>query len=72
MSIAEPRDGFINLNGVRHHYLDSGGDGNPIVILHATGFSAGSIVCSPKRCARSGIRTRSISAAMATVTWRRT
>jgi pimeloyl-ACP methyl ester carboxylesterase len=38
MNNAEPRDGFINLNGVRHHYLDWGGDGDPIVILHATGF----------------------------------
>jgi pimeloyl-ACP methyl ester carboxylesterase len=36
MSIA--RDGFIDLNGVRLHYLDWGGTGDPIVILHATGF----------------------------------
>ncbi|MGH7780335.1 MAG: alpha/beta fold hydrolase [Candidatus Binataceae bacterium] len=31
-------DGFIDVNGVRLHYLDWGGAGNPIVILHATGF----------------------------------
>jgi len=33
-----PRDGFITVNGVRLHYLDWGGAGEPIVILHATGF----------------------------------
>ncbi|MGH7933590.1 MAG: alpha/beta fold hydrolase [Candidatus Binataceae bacterium] len=34
----EPRSGYVNLNGLRLHYLDWGGDGTPIVILHATGF----------------------------------
>ena len=33
-----PRDGYLEINGVRLHYLDWGGGGDPIVILHATGF----------------------------------
>ena len=38
MSIDEPKSGTINVNGVRLHTLDWGGDGDPIVVLHATGF----------------------------------
>jgi pimeloyl-ACP methyl ester carboxylesterase len=38
MSGIEPRDGYVNANGVRLHYLDWGGSGSPILILHATGF----------------------------------
>jgi len=38
MSILEPKSGSINVNGVRLHCLDWGGDGDPIVLLHATGF----------------------------------
>src|SRR6266478_3385812 len=34
----EPKSGFVNVNGLRLHTLDWGGDGEPIVILHATGF----------------------------------
>jgi pimeloyl-ACP methyl ester carboxylesterase len=34
----EPRDGDVIVNGIRLHYLDWGGDGEPIVLLHATGF----------------------------------
>lgn len=34
----EPVSGFIEINGLRLHYLDWGGDGPPILILHATGF----------------------------------
>ncbi len=34
----EPASSFIDLNGIRIHMLDWGGDGAPIVILHATGF----------------------------------
>jgi pimeloyl-ACP methyl ester carboxylesterase len=34
----EPRSRFVNVNGVQLHTLDWGGDGAPIVILHATGF----------------------------------
>jgi pimeloyl-ACP methyl ester carboxylesterase len=34
----EPKSGFVNVNGVRLHTLDWGGEGEPIVILHATGF----------------------------------
>jgi pimeloyl-ACP methyl ester carboxylesterase len=34
----EPRSSFVNVNGVQLHTLDWGGDGAPIVILHATGF----------------------------------
>jgi pimeloyl-ACP methyl ester carboxylesterase len=34
----EPASGFVKINGLRLHYLDWGGDGPPILILHATGF----------------------------------
>src|ERR1700674_4018325 len=34
----EPRDGDVIVNGIRLHYLDWGGHGAPIVLLHATGF----------------------------------
>jgi pimeloyl-ACP methyl ester carboxylesterase len=34
----EPKSGFVNVNGIRLHSLDWGGQGEPIVILHATGF----------------------------------
>lgn len=34
----EPICGDVTVNGIRLHYLDWGGDGPPIVILHATGF----------------------------------
>src|ERR1700724_2293167 len=37
----EPRDGYVSVNGLKLHYLDWGGDGRPIVILHATGFLCG-------------------------------
>jgi pimeloyl-ACP methyl ester carboxylesterase len=35
---AEPESRWLDLEDVRIHYLDWGGDGQPIVILHATGF----------------------------------
>lgn len=38
MSTIEPKSGTLNVNGVRLHYLDWGGAGDPIVVLHATGF----------------------------------
>jgi lipase len=38
MAKIEPRSSFVNVNGVRLYTLDWGGDGTPIVILHATGF----------------------------------
>jgi pimeloyl-ACP methyl ester carboxylesterase len=38
MEKIEPRSSVVNVNGVRLHALDWGGDGAPIVILHATGF----------------------------------
>src|ERR1700723_1746398 len=38
MEKIEPRSNFVNVNGIRLHTLDWGGDGAPIVILHATGF----------------------------------
>src|ERR1700691_797123 len=38
MEQIEPRSSFVNLNGLQLHTLDWGGDGAPIVILHATGF----------------------------------
>lgn len=34
----EPASFFVNVNGVRLHCLDWGGEGRPIIILHATGF----------------------------------
>ncbi len=34
----EPRSGFFDSNDVKLHYLDWGGSGAPIVVLHATGF----------------------------------
>jgi len=36
----EPRTNYVHVNGVRLHYLDWGGKGPPIVIVHATGFLA--------------------------------
>src|SRR5216684_5192603 len=38
VSQQEPRGGDVSVNGLKLHYLDWGGDGRPIVILHATGF----------------------------------
>ena len=38
MEKIEPRSSFVDANGVRLHTLDWGGEGAPIVILHATGF----------------------------------
>src|SRR5271166_6853911 len=38
MEQSEPHSSFVNVNGIRIHALDWGGDGSPIVILHATGF----------------------------------
>ncbi len=37
-SADEPKSGSLIVDGVRLHYLDWGGDGPPIVVLHATGF----------------------------------
>jgi pimeloyl-ACP methyl ester carboxylesterase len=34
----EPKSGDVVVNGIRLHYLDWGGAGTPIVLLHATGF----------------------------------
>jgi len=38
MQSPEPRSGFVIVNGIRMHYLEWGGDGPPILIVHATGF----------------------------------
>jgi pimeloyl-ACP methyl ester carboxylesterase len=38
MNSADAKSGNIDVNDVRLHYLDWGGSGDPIVILHATGF----------------------------------
>ncbi len=38
MSTVEPKSGYLTVNGCTLHYLDWGGSGDPIVILHATGF----------------------------------
>jgi pimeloyl-ACP methyl ester carboxylesterase len=32
------REGTVDSGGVKLHYLDWGGDGSPLVLLHATGF----------------------------------
>jgi len=37
-AFSEPASSFLNVNGLRMQTLDWGGDGAPIVILHATGF----------------------------------
>lgn len=34
----EPESRFTDVNGIKLHYLDWGGNGDPIIILHATGF----------------------------------
>jgi len=31
---SSPAHGFVVVNGLRHHYLDFGGDGNPLLLLH--------------------------------------
>jgi len=36
----EPKDGFVEANGIRLHYAEWGGEGPPAVLLHATGFLA--------------------------------
>ena len=38
MSSVEPKSGYLDINGVKIHTLDWGGSGDPIVVLHATGF----------------------------------
>lgn len=38
LSDHEPVSNYAQVNGLRLHYLDWGGDGPPIVIVHATGF----------------------------------
>ena len=38
MEKTEPGSSFVNVNRIKLHTLDWGGDGPPIVILHATGF----------------------------------
>jgi lipase len=40
MNSAKPASSYLEVNGVRLHCLDWGGRGDPIVILHATGFCA--------------------------------
>ncbi len=37
-NFSEPASSLVHVNGVRFHTLDWGGEGAPIVILHATGF----------------------------------
>jgi pimeloyl-ACP methyl ester carboxylesterase len=38
MDQAAPKSSFVTVNGVRLHVLDWGGEGAPIVLLHATGL----------------------------------
>ena len=40
IAVKDPQSNYVKVNGLRLHYLDWGGDGPPIVILHATGFLA--------------------------------
>jgi lipase len=37
-SVSEPNSGSVIINGVRLRYYDWGGDGPPLVLLHATSF----------------------------------
>src|ERR1700719_1030953 len=37
-ALGEPKNGDVIVNCIRLHYLDWGGAGTPIVLLHATGF----------------------------------
>jgi pimeloyl-ACP methyl ester carboxylesterase len=39
-SAREPLSSFLTVNGVRLHCLDWGGDGAPLIVLHATGMLA--------------------------------
>jgi len=36
----EPSSSYVRIDGLRLHCLDWGGDGPPIMIVHATGFLA--------------------------------
>ncbi len=36
----QPADRYVQVGDLRFHYLDFGGDGPPLVFLHATGFHA--------------------------------
>jgi pimeloyl-ACP methyl ester carboxylesterase len=38
ISAIEPKSGYVSVDKLRLHYLDWGGYGAPIIILHATGF----------------------------------
>src|SRR5260370_42615561 len=38
VSQQQPRGGDVSVTGLKLHYLDWGGDGRPIIIVHATGF----------------------------------
>ena len=38
IQFTEPKSGFVNVNGVRLRTQDWGGEGEPIVLLHATGL----------------------------------
>jgi pimeloyl-ACP methyl ester carboxylesterase len=38
MSTIEPTSGYVTVGGLRLHFLDWGGSGEPIVIMHATGL----------------------------------
>jgi len=42
LGVSDPafRDGFVNVAGVRLHYVDWGGDGPSALLLHPTGFHA--------------------------------
>jgi pimeloyl-ACP methyl ester carboxylesterase len=36
--VQPPKSSYVTVNGIRLHYLDWGGNGPPILLLHATGF----------------------------------
>jgi pimeloyl-ACP methyl ester carboxylesterase len=38
LPVNEPISDYVRVNGLRLHYVDWGGEGPPIVIVHATGF----------------------------------
>jgi lipase len=49
MGNEQPQEGYVTVDNVKLHYLDWGGAGSPIVIVHATGFLAR--IYTPIACA---------------------
>lgn len=71
VSQQEPRGGDVSVNGLKLHYLDWGGDGRPIVILHATGFLGRIYRPIAEALTAIGHSTATTSAGMATASFQR-